>query len=290
MRKFLLSTVALAGLTAGAVAADLPSRRVAPAPVYAPVPVFTWTGFYIGANAGYGWSDSNNFGFDGPLTTTGGVAVVPTAGGVFGLGRNNRDGFVGGGQIGYNYQVGQVVFGVETDIQYTDFNSGGGNVFGTAVSTLGGPIQPVVAGAPGNVAFFNAGTASDYFGTVRGRVGWAFDRTLVYATGGYAYRDTQNGGTFVANPFFVTGAGIGVFGNPRPNSDGYTVGGGVEYAFTPNITGKVEGLYVDFGKTNYAGGVVGVTNTGAAIVATNTGRNDDFAVVRGGLNFKFNGF
>lgn len=288
MRKLLLSTVALASLTAGAVAADLPSRRLAPAPAYAPVPVFTWTGFYLGANAGYGFSDNSNFGFGGPLTA-GATVVTPSTGGIFGVGSNNRDGFVGGGQIGYNYQVGQVVFGVEADIQYTDFGGrGNGNAFGTAV--VGGNVAGVVPGAPGNVAFFNGGTRSDYFGTVRGRLGYAFDRTLIYATGGYAYRDVDNAAPFIAAPFFTTGAGIGVFANPKANSDGYAVGGGVEYAFTPNLTGKVEGLYVDFGKTSATGGVVGVTNRGVAIVSTGSGRHDDFAVVRAGINYKFNAF
>src|SRR5436190_20917806 len=121
MKKLLLSSVALFGLSAAAVAADLPRRQyVAPAPIVA-VPVFTWTGFYIGGNAGYGFSDNNNDSFDNGFlgggfgsglsvqTNAGLQPVVPLTGiNNLGLGldnRRNRDGFGGGGQIGYNLQV-----------------------------------------------------------------------------------------------------------------------------------------------------------------------------------------
>ncbi|MFL5147117.1 MAG: porin family protein, partial [Microvirga sp.] len=115
MKKLLLSSVALLGFTAGAMAADLP-RRAAP-PIYAPVPVFTWTGFYVGVNAGYGWNNSDDktcIGcFGGGVvtvdTTPGGATVAPLAlpGGALFQGTNgggNRDGFVGGAQVGFNYQ------------------------------------------------------------------------------------------------------------------------------------------------------------------------------------------
>src|SRR4051794_41546345 len=121
MKKLLLSSVALLGFTAGAMAADLP-RRAAP-PVFAPVPVFTWTGFYVGLNAGYGFSNNNDdncgdggfggfggCGFGGlNVNVPGGVLAVTPVGGFFpGLGFDNndrnRDGFVGGGQVGFNYQ------------------------------------------------------------------------------------------------------------------------------------------------------------------------------------------
>src|SRR5215210_7221807 len=144
MKKILLSSVALFGLTAGATAADLPRRTiVAPAP-YVAVPVFTWTGFYAGVNAGYGFSDRNdndffnNFAFGGltvptapagalvPVTVGGAAFTAANTGfGAFGLNdRRDRDGFVGGGQIGYNFQFtpgSGFVFGVEADIQYADF-------------------------------------------------------------------------------------------------------------------------------------------------------------------------
>src|SRR3954469_7692808 len=132
MKKFLLSSVALLGFTAGAMAADLPRR--AP-PVFVPVPVFTWTGFYVGVNAGYGWNNTDDntcFGcFGGGVvtvdTTPGGATVAPLAlpSGALFAGNNiggggNRDGFVGGAQVGANYQFtpgSGFVVGVEADIQ-----------------------------------------------------------------------------------------------------------------------------------------------------------------------------
>src|SRR3954465_5887465 len=122
MKKLLLSSVALFGLSAAALAADLPRRQyVAPAPVpVVPVPVFTWTGFYIGGDAGYGFSGKKHHFFDNvfvgggfgsgpPVQTNAGLQPVVPLTGINNLGlgldnRRNRDGFVGGGQIGYNYQ------------------------------------------------------------------------------------------------------------------------------------------------------------------------------------------
>lgn len=292
MKKLaLLSTASLVLLAGAAAAADLPSRRPAPAP-YVAVPVFTWTGFYIGVNAGYGFSDSNRNTIgtgavaNGAAFGTGATPVIPVAGAFPGFGNNDRDGFVGGGQIGYNYQFGNIVLGVEADIQYTDFGGRRNNngTFGTAFAdgvNIGAP------GALGNVAFFNQGSRSDYFGTVRGRLGYAFDRTLIYGTGGVAFRDSGSHD----NTFFGLTNGF----QSKQEDVGYAVGGGVEYAFTPNLTAKIEGLYVNFSDSNrnngFNGQIVGVTNTNRPIVQVGTrGREDDFAVVRAGINYKFNGF
>jgi outer membrane immunogenic protein len=285
MKKFLLSTVALAGLPAGAMAADLPSRRVAPAPFVA-VPVFTWTGFYVGVNAGYGFNASPrnpNFGTfavrPGDLTAPLGGFNGTITNGVFG-GRNTNDGFVGGGHVGYNIQFGSFVVGIEADAQYTDFGNNSQNNNGTIVT-----LTPGVVGFSGAV---NSGLASglDFYGTVRGRIGYAFDRVLVYGTGGFAYglggRDNNN---------FVTANGQ-VFGNNNRGDDfrtGFAAGGGVEYAFTPSLIGRVEGFYVnlDRPRNNNFVGAVGAT----PVFLTNNRRVDtEFAVVRAGLSYKFNSF
>lgn len=252
MKKVLLAGVAAAGLMAsGAVAfaADLPSRRVAPvAPVI--VPIFTWTGFYVGVNAGYGWNTNSNKGYVDPYT---GIAY----------GTDSSDGgFVGGGQIGYNYQFGQFVAGVEADIQYADLNSSNNNNY-------------VVAPAYG---FASAGgNGVEWFGTVRARLGFAFDRALIYATGGFAYGGGQNG-----NGTYYNGAFIG---NGDSTLTGWTVGGGVEYAFTDNLTAKIEGLYVNLGSNG--------NNSNFVWNNAYSGNNSDdteFGVVRVGLNYKFSGF
>jgi outer membrane immunogenic protein len=236
MKKILLSSVALLGLTAVASAADLPSRR-APAPMVAAVPVFTWTGFYVGVNAGYGWNSGDS-------------QYVDPAFGYTSSG-NDDGGFIGGAQIGYNYQIGQFVVGVETDIQYA--NTGNSN-------------SGYYAG------YYGGNDDSDgYFGTVRARAGFAFDRALIYATGGLAYGDLGNN-----NYYGLTNTSFGYgYDNGDDVNVGWTVGGGVEYAFTNNLTAKLEGLYVNLDTKN-SGGLY------------YTGNGDtEFGVVRAGLNYKF---
>jgi opacity protein-like surface antigen len=152
-----------------ALAADLP----APAPVYKAAPVvapsYSWTGFYLGLNAGYSWGDRDMQFFNGDpafyaLALAGGEIPATLA--------PNPQGFVGGGQAGYNMQSGFVVYGIETDIQYA-------NVKGTAVAATS--ILP----------FPNISTAAqeklDWLGTLRGRLGVSNSDFLLYATGGLAY-------------------------------------------------------------------------------------------------------
>ncbi len=206
MKKILLSSVALLGLATGAMAADLPSRR-APAPIVAAVPVFTWTGFYVGVNAGYGWNTND---------------TITIGGERFDL--DDDGGFVGGAQAGYNYQIGSFVVGLEGDIQYADFGN------------------DRIVFANGDIVEFDNG---DWFGTVRARAGVAFDRALIYATGGFAFAD---------------------------GATGWTVGGGLEYAFTDNLSAKIEGLYVNLDQDD---NFLGIDN------------DAEFGVVRAGLNFRF---
>lgn len=357
MRLFsaLLGSTLAAGVSlGGAQAADLP-RRAAP-PVYAPaIPVFTWTGFYVGANAGYGFSGSSDnscssFGCLGagnnlvvPAAPTGVLTPAAITGGttgVLGSGTGRNDGFVGGGQIGYNYQLtpgSGFVLGVEADAQYAGFsrNSSLSNLYGTGGFLTAAPVADGTAGlgilapaasAAGNVALFNNAFANgtgnrgiDWFGTVRGRVGYAIDRLLIFGTAGVAFTSRNgsdctycsgigfNSGATVPTAFFATPAAaaagalvtpttLGLTGNTG-NNVGYAVGGGVEYAFTNNLSAKIEGLYVNFGRKNasYASnGVVGVSNTGAPVTAASytgsgSGRND-FGVVRLGLNYRFSAF
>jgi len=273
MKKLLLSSVALLGLTAGAMAADLPSRRVAPAPFVA-VPVFTWTGFYLGVNAGYGFSDNGRGGL-GTFIATPGSLSAPLGGytGVVtnGFTRGSNDGFVGGGQIGYNYQIGNVVIGVEADAQYADLN----NVRGTSVVTLTPPVAGFIGAQNGNFG------GIDYFGTVRGRLGYAFDRVLVYGTGGFAYGEGTN----------LNNDGFGNFRTRGGMRTGWTAGGGLEYAFTPNITAKIEGLYVSLDRSRDNGFIGTVGATPVFTTGFGRARNDsDFAVIRAGINYKFNSF
>ncbi|KQP52280.1 outer membrane protein [Methylobacterium sp. Leaf106] len=272
MKRLLLATTVLAGLTAVASAADLP-RRAAP-PVFVPVPVFTWTGFYAGINAGYafdtGKEGPNSFAVPSRFTAVGTPQIATFS-------KDSQDGFSGGAQIGYNYQFtpgSGVVVGIEADAQYLDF--------GAKRRDSG------VAAAPGFAINDPRGLSSlDFFGTVRGRLGYAFDRTLVYGTGGFAYgagSTERSFGGFKGNDDFRTG---------------YAVGGGIEYALPTEsffnffrasaVTLKVEGLYVNLDRGNRNQGAFIIDTTDNSVVRSiSTGRRDDeFAVVRAGLNYKF---
>jgi outer membrane immunogenic protein len=214
MRHLLLSTVALAALAGSAFAADLPSRKEAPVYI-APVPVFSWTGFYVGADIGGAFGQTNLHsdwsGWNSHSLDTSGV--------------------LGGGYVGYNYQINQnFVIGVEGDFQGTGAEKSwswvGSNVLGDA-----------------NV--YTTKTSLDWMASINGRLGISYDRALFYAIGGGAW--AQSSAT-------LSGAApSGLFiGSVSRNKDlsGYDVGGGVEYAFTPNWVGRVEYRYYDFGKNN----------------------------------------
>ena len=210
-----------AGLTCAgsAFAADLPVRE--PAPAYAP-PVFTWTGFYAGLNAG-GASTSAKLGWTCLPTCLDAPAAI-----VERQNLSNRTlrptGFVGGGQVGYNWQTGSFVFGIEADADFLTGRRG---------STL-----PLSAAFPGNS--ITQSVRADFFGTVRGRLGFAVDRLLVYATGGLAV-----GHFNFADSSLYPGSAQAV--SASKTKTGWTVGGGVEYAVWQNWSVKAEYLYSDFG-------------------------------------------
>jgi outer membrane immunogenic protein len=259
MNKGILSALALIALGGTAFAADLPSRKGA---VYAPVaPIFTWTGFYVGVNAGAVFTTN-----DTSLTGT----AANTIANVAALRRPqsidaDKTGFIGGGQVGYNYQIGQLVLGAEADFQYTDAKK-----------------TSSFLGTSGATSVFRS--EMDYLGTVRARVGYAFDRFLPYVTGGLAYANVENRATFFSAA--VPGQ-IDYIGNRSDTQVGYTIGGGLEYAFTNNISAKVEYLYYDLGKKNNPVNLTAVGPAGGSYVA----RNDTSGhIVRAGLNYRFSTF
>ena len=279
MKKLILASSALAALAStAALAADLPIRR-APPP-YVAVPVFTWTGFYVGANAGY------IFGDDSTITTTGNNGPVTGPGALFNTTNNirvnsvrlNPEGFTGGGQIGYNYQFGSFVLGLEADAAYTDYKQTG-TFFGS---------RPAAAGFAASTFTTDLG----FLGTVRGRVGYAFDRLLVYGTGGFAYGTVENSALF-----YTPGTGTSVLqfaGNRSKIETGYAAGGGVEYALagfnffgSSAVTVKAEALYYDLGRQS-----VLIQNTPPTLPRTSyTSQFETSGIIaRAGLNFKFNSF
>jgi outer membrane immunogenic protein len=231
MRSLLAGFAASAIFSGAAMAADI-SRPVYKAPPAGALPVtYDWTGFYVGGHVGYGWA--HNDWRD-----------------AFGLGlTNSSNGFLGGGQAGFNYQIGQFVLGAEGDFSWSGINGG---------STAGLAVPP-----PG--ASFN--TDLNWISTLTGRAGIAFDRWLVYGKGGVAWANSKfstNNYTFPA-AVDVTDTRIG-----------WTAGAGVEYAFAPAWSAKLEYNYLDFGDTNvsFAPGI-------------STNIDQQIHAVKLGINYKF---
>jgi outer membrane immunogenic protein len=241
MRHTLFASITVAALAASmscASAADL-ARPVYKAPP-AIAPAVNWTGFYVGANGGYGWSRGQIYDF---------TVDNPT-------GPDIKGGF-GGGQIGFNYQTGSFVLGVETDFE-------GSGITGSVLDVnFGDTMQSKV----------------DYFGTVRGRVGFAFNAAMIYATGGFAYGHVSTG---VSGPILVGSS----YSLDRV-STGYTVGAGVEYAFNPAWSAKAEYQYIDLG-TNDPVNAAGLAFSNLGPGVTNVNRTA-FNTVRIGLNYRFGG-
>lgn len=261
MLRSLLSSVAMIALAGAANAADLPRRNAAPAPAF--VQAYSWTGFYVGVNAGYGFGDSDVDTIGLAAGNIANVALNRRPGSV----SFDRDGFIGGAQIGYNRQFGSFVAGIEADIQYTDLN--GSETF---VSTLN------------DRSVFNS--EIEYLGTVRGRLGVAFDRFLVYATGGLAYGEVKSGADFFSN---AAGAPLQFVGGKSGVETGWVVGGGVEYAlpFMSNaLTLKLEYLYYDLGDRDVF--LPAIPGVGAGAYSSKFETNG--SIVRAGLNFKFSTF
>ena len=227
-----------------AMSADLPAR-----PMYAPppapmAPTFSWTGFYIGANVGAGWNHGN----------------LNDSFGLFSGGANNNATFLGGGQVGANYQINNFVLGVEGDFDWLANNNNSGN--GT---TLDG--STTISGS-------NNGR---WLTTLTGRLGVAVDRVLFYGKGGGAWVGSNNL-TLLDVP---TGATVS-FSNNNTNT-GWVAGGGVEWAFMPNWTAKVEYDYV--GLKSYSLTVpAGFTLAGDVFSTGN--RNVQMLTV--GINYLFN--
>jgi outer membrane immunogenic protein len=240
MKKILLASVALFGFAGAAAAADLPMRAAPPAPVIAAAPLFTWTGFYVGGQVGYGWNANDND-FDVPTGYT--VDGLPFTG----FGGDEGDGFLAGVHAGYNVQLGSFVVGVEGDIE---------GVFGDDDDDFDG----VIIGPNGPVTYSIASSSIDWQGSIRARAGFAFDRALIYATGGFAF----------------AGLSDGIGASDDDTLSGWTLGAGIEYAFTNNLTTRLEYRYTNFdGDNNVFDGA-------------DLGDNEvEFHTVRVGLSYKF---
>lgn len=234
IRTLLFGGIACAALAAPAGAADL--SYLVKAPPMMVMPAFTWTGLYVGGNAGYGWGEGSAP-WLGYLDYYYGVLDQ------YGYsGGSDPQGWFGGVQVGYNYQFeNNVVLGIEADAQ-----------FGQLEDRLDYHGTDLFSGVP-DLDLGSIDTKIEAFGTVRARLGYAFDRLLPYVTGGLAWGNvkmSERWDTYVGGVFQP-----GLTGTASADETlwGWTVGGGVEYAFTDNWTVKAEYLYADLGDINWDG-------------------------------------
>jgi outer membrane immunogenic protein len=263
MKRMLIGITALTSLLAtSAFAADLPARTYTKAPVYVE-PVFNWTGFYLGGNLGYSWGRSSD---SSALTNGAGTILFASTG------KTDLNGIVGGGQIGYNWQMQGWVWGLEADIQGTDEKGSRAFICPAAACLPPAALAP----AGGIAAALNQ--KIDWFGTVRARGGvLVTPMVLLYATGGLAYGEVATNET--------VGALSTAFSTNSTNV-GWTVGAGVEGVIGGNWTARLEYLYVDLG---HASGsfltTIGALGGGAISSSYNSHITDN--IVRVGINYKF---
>jgi outer membrane immunogenic protein len=289
-----LSAGALLAFFAGApaLAADLPVK----API-APPPVFDWTGFYVGGNVGYSWgrasTDLTEFlsttatiiNANGAVTAT---ATVNTTS--VGSDRARLDGWLGGVQAGYNRQINRWVLGVEGDVQWTDQRGG------ITICPVVPGTAPVACPGTAGTQFGSADYRLPWFGTLRGRVGWTFDRVLLYGTGGLAVGEIKASyvdGTI--NPQTFNPLAAGAFNTTRA---GWAAGAGAEAAIGRNWSIKAEYLHTDFGNVDRsvsANGVPFVATIGVFTTTLSQSLTSAFHahvtddVFRVGLNYRFGG-
>lgn len=235
-----------------ALAADLgPSRLPVKAPVMAPPLVYNWTGFYIGAHIGGGWSSKDwtdcTFNICDPVLAA----------------STDPSGFLGGFQAGFNYQIAQWVFGVEGQWSWSGME--GDSAINPASYTW-------LNGAASDFAH----TDVNWVATLAGRVGIAFDRTLLYVKGGFAWADEEHWMSYIG--------GLQATDKFSDTRTGWMVGVGVEHAFWANWSAKLEYNFMDFGTDRHA-----QTCFGTGVICNDFDVDQQIHVVKFGINYRFGG-
>jgi outer membrane immunogenic protein len=266
MQKTLTAAVfaAALGVSGAACAADLNAARSMKDPA-AYMPANTWAGFYLGVNGGYGWGAKSTMTVsayeDGDdWANTNSARVLPEGG-------------FGGGQIGYNVQRDRFVFGIEADIQTANISD---HWSSEAVSIDGDVVTDATAKASLN-----------WFGTVRGRIGYSIGNSLLFATGGLAFGGVKDSLTHSVWDYYTDGATASASKNTTLT--GYVVGGGIETALSPSWSVKAEYQYIDLGSTTlstnsditYGVDPVYTDNGNASVKVDHT-----YHTVRVGLNYR----
>jgi len=259
------ATVLVGAGLSGVRAADLPTK----APAYAPS--YIWTGFYAGGNVGYGFGQApTGVGFSAaeanvvtdPLLCPSSIcAPIPAS--------SRLNGFIGGGQAGYNLQLGSIVAGLETDLSYARMRK---SDTATGVFYIGGILSTTIE------------TKLDWFGTVRGRIGFLpTSNLLLYGTGGLAYGAIN---TTVTTRNLNAPCGLAFIycttGSTGGTSVGWAAGAGAEYALTPAWTVKAEYLHIDLGSRAVT--AIDPAIVGGTVTSTTAFKMD---TVKAGFNYKF---
>jgi len=231
MKKVLTGALISLAAGTGAFAADLSGM-----PIYtkASPAAFSWTGFYVGGNLGVSWANASTTVNVAPATALG--AALPT-GASLPLGSMTPNSFMGGGQLGYNWQTGPLVFGIEGDIDAHNWN---------ATQVLSNFASGTIY-VPGD----SFTVSSRWQASLRGRLGYAWDRFLVYATGGAAWTNVKIGTSFI--PFASAPATSAV---DSATLTGGTVGGGIDYALSNNLSIGAEALYTHYANHTFNGGTI----------------------------------
>jgi outer membrane immunogenic protein len=273
MRKLAFGASALVFLAVGpAMAADLAKRAVYKAPPPPPVVVYNWTGCYVGGNVGGAWQKTDN-----TLVVTNGVPpyfnpLVLAEVSRNGSGTLESSGWIGGFQVGCNYQASNIVWGIETDFNWMHQSDNFGGRF--LYSTNGAPY------------FLDASDDKKWLWTLRGRIGLTVtDRVLLYVTGGFAairLDFTQN--------FSEPGFALPETASFSKTKGGWTVGGGIEAGLWDNWTVKAEYLYAQFDGETVTGVVRDAGGVGRTSTFTNTFADIHLHIARVGLNYRFGSF
>jgi outer membrane immunogenic protein len=257
-----IGALALAGTTIATQAADMP--RKAPPPVVAAPPPFTWTGCYIGGNLGAKWGS-----FDGDANLGAVAPLFPVGAALVFGGSDSETGFIGGGQVGCQWQTGSIVLGFEGDFVLTDI----GRTF-----IAPGFRFPALAGDTFTLE-------NDWQASFRGRLGWAWDRWMIYVTGGVAWANFDLSATLVGNGLLFPAVSI----SADKTLIGATIGGGFEYAFSPNWSLGVEYRFTKFDRENFGlGNVLVVAPAVLAPFAANAELETHEVTAR--INWRFNLF
>jgi outer membrane immunogenic protein len=260
MLALAIGAAGLCGFAAAASADGYQKKRH-----YAPAGCcFSWSGFFVGINGGYGFSAEDE-GVAWLETVSVANAVLPFFGPGNGGSLDIAGGF-GGIQVGYNFQGGPWVWGIEADVQGGD------------ISDQSAGLTPYLAGA---TATFTSEHRVGWFGTLRSRLGYSWDRTLLYATGGFA------SGSVKHSMRWTDGLGFEARDTTTNTQVGYAVGGGIEHAFNCCWSVKLEYQYIDLGDNEYVAPELFGPGGAATAFAIRTVTDTDFHTVRVGLNWKW---